>query len=89
MTEDLAARIADAEAIASDPTLPPNLRVAARKALEWLKEYRDRPESREELLWTRDNKLPAYVRDSDLIPRLIASGAVTDDGSGVVAVSGT
>lgn len=85
MSDDLDDRVAAAEAIATDPTQPPNLRAAARRAAEWVREYRDRPESRDELLDLRDTKYPAWLRDPDLFVRL--SPAVNiDHESGIVAV---
>jgi hypothetical protein len=83
---DLDARIAEAEAIATDPTVPPNLRADARRALERLREYRNVPASCGELLELRDTRHPAWVRDPGLFVRLIESDAVVDDGSGTVAV---
>jgi hypothetical protein len=87
---DLARRIATAQAIADNVSLPANIRAEARRALQFLRDWKDTeiwPEDRADLLRIRATKLPAHLRDADLIPRLLADGAVQpDDPTGTVTV---
>lgn len=84
---DLAARIADARRFADDETLPPSIRARWRQALGALERLAFDPESRDDFIEDRDRLFPKYVRDPDLIPRLVASGAViADDDAATIAV---
>lgn len=77
-------RIAAVELVAANEALPKSIRADANRTLQWLREYRQRPESRPELEDLRDTKVPAHLRDPALIRRLRESGAVVEDGYGAV-----
>ena len=70
------------ERMLADPAafpMPRSFHAEFRKAITWLRDYRDDPEGRPDLDEALRTKFPAYLRDAPQMRRLRKSGVFTFD----------